>query len=124
MATIRQEALELALRAMYEDGSLDRMAVMRHHEIVLVEKLIRLARQYQRIQARRCNNVMDRYTEARLELTENRLRIKILALRDELKPFIGRITFNGDPRGYCIKLHLRSEAYNTLGGKESGYGIG
>lgn len=30
----------------------------------------------------------------------------------------------GDPRGYCLKLHLPDGSYNTWGGKESGYGIG
>ena len=30
----------------------------------------------------------------------------------------------GDPRGYCLKLHLPDESYNTWGGKESGFGIG
>ena len=31
---------------------------------------------------------------------------------------------SGDPRGYCLKLHLPDGSYNTWGGKESGYGIG
>lgn len=30
----------------------------------------------------------------------------------------------GDPRGYCLKLHLADGSYNTWGGKESGWGIG
>lgn len=30
----------------------------------------------------------------------------------------------GDPRGYCLKLHLPDGSYNTWGGKEAGYGIG
>jgi hypothetical protein len=30
----------------------------------------------------------------------------------------------GDPRGYCLKLHLPDGSYNTWGGKESGFGIG
>lgn len=29
----------------------------------------------------------------------------------------------GDPRGYVVKLHFPSGAYNTWGGKESGYGV-
>ena len=35
-----------------------------------------------------------------------------------------RADVSGDPRGYCLKLHLPDGAYNTLGGAESGYGIG
>jgi hypothetical protein len=30
----------------------------------------------------------------------------------------------GDPRGYCLKLHLPDGSYNTWGGRESGFGIG
>jgi hypothetical protein len=30
----------------------------------------------------------------------------------------------GDPRGYCLKLHLPDGSWNTWGGKETGYGIG
>jgi phage/plasmid primase-like uncharacterized protein len=51
-------------------------------------------------------------------------------LRDRLKAIAekhgidlkGRVT--GDPRGYCLKLHLPNEDHNTWGGKEEGYGIG
>jgi hypothetical protein len=35
-----------------------------------------------------------------------------------------RADVSGDPRGYCLKLHLPDGAYNTMGGAESGYGIG
>lgn len=31
--------------------------------------------------------------------------------------------FTGDPRGYTVKLHLPSGSHNTMGGRESGYGI-
>ena len=31
---------------------------------------------------------------------------------------------SGDPRGYCLKLHLPNGDWNSLGGKEAGYGIG
>ena len=31
--------------------------------------------------------------------------------------------FNGDPRGYAVRLHLPKEQYNTWGGKEEGWGI-
>lgn len=34
------------------------------------------------------------------------------------------VKFNGDPRGYVVKLGLPSGKYNTWGGRESGYGIG
>lgn len=31
--------------------------------------------------------------------------------------------FSGDPRGCCVKLVLKSGAYNTWGGREAGYGV-
>lgn len=31
---------------------------------------------------------------------------------------------SGDPRGYCLKLHLPDGSHNTWGGQESGWGIG
>ena len=33
------------------------------------------------------------------------------------------VKFNGDPRGYAVKLILPSGDYNTWGGKEEGWGI-
>lgn len=35
-----------------------------------------------------------------------------------------RADVTGDPRGYCLKLHLPDGSWNTWGGKETGYGIG
>lgn len=34
-----------------------------------------------------------------------------------------RVTVCGAPRGYVVKLHFPSGAYNNWGGKESGYGV-
>ena len=34
-----------------------------------------------------------------------------------------RVTFNGDPRGYAVKLHFSTGVYNTWGGKSEGWGI-
>lgn len=34
------------------------------------------------------------------------------------------IEVTGDPRGFCLKLHLPNGDWNSLGGKEAGYGIG
>ena len=57
-------------------------------------------------------------------------RIAIQAARIERRLDIlaqthgARATFDGDPRGYVVKLHLPSGKSNTWGGKESGYGIG
>ena len=33
------------------------------------------------------------------------------------------VKFNGDPRGYVVRLMLPDESYNTWGGKDEGWGI-
>lgn len=30
----------------------------------------------------------------------------------------------GDPRGWCLKVHMPDGSYNSWGGKEAGYGFG
>lgn len=53
---------------------------------------------------------------------ENRTQVKIGELcRDEL-PGV-RPKFNGDPRGYVVKLILPTGLYNTWGGAEDGWGV-
>lgn len=51
------------------------------------------------------------------------LRARAAALFERYKIDCG-IEVTGDPRGYCLKLHLPDGSYNTWGGKEAGYGIG
>lgn len=51
------------------------------------------------------------------------LKMMFIAIADKYGiDLVGDVT--GDPRGYCLKLHLPDGSYNTWGGKESGYGIG
>lgn len=37
---------------------------------------------------------------------------------------IEKVSVGGDPRGFVLHLYLKSERYNSWGGKESGWGIG
>jgi hypothetical protein len=52
------------------------------------------------------------------------------SLRDQLAELAKRFKIalradvTGDPRGFCLKLHLPDGSHNTWGGKESGWGIG
>jgi hypothetical protein len=42
----------------------------------------------------------------------------------EIAQSIGVVAdFQGDPRGYTVKLHLPTGQYNTMGGRESGWGV-
>lgn len=83
-----------------------------------VQDMVRKAKEYHRIQEHDCNGTKtDRMTtrESNLEI-----EIKVIANKYGLS-----VHFDGDPRGYCVKLHTPSQdVYNTLGGPESGYGIG
>lgn len=42
---------------------------------------------------------------------------------EALKPYGIKADLGGDPRGACVKLHLKSKRYNTWGGEESGYAV-
>ena len=45
-------------------------------------------------------------------------RVKLICAAFDLP-----VTFGGDPRGFTIKLHFKSGAYNSWGGAEEGYGV-
>lgn len=48
----------------------------------------------------------------------NDARVHALATRYGLQAIIG-----GDPRGFTVKILLPSARWNTMGGKESGWGV-
>lgn len=55
--------------------------------------------------------------------TREKLRDRLVAIAKKHGIAL-KADVTGDPRGYCLKLHLPDESYNTWGGKESGWGIG
>ena len=55
--------------------------------------------------------------------TRDKLRARLNAIAAKYNINL-KADVTGDPRGYCLKLHLPDESYNTWGGKESGFGIG
>lgn len=82
----------------------------------LQDKLYALALKCERNAVELCNT--DGRTDQR-----NKLRAELCRIADKFGITL-RADVTGDPRGYCLKLHLPDGSYNTWGGKESGYGIG
>ncbi len=71
------------------------------------------------IDSKRLGQLQDAW-DARIERREKQIERRIT----EICADIGVTPdFGGDPRGYTVKIHLPSGAYNTWGGKESGYGV-
>jgi hypothetical protein len=54
----------------------------------------------------------------------DRLRVRLEQIINKHGALALKADVTGDPRGYCLKLHLPDGSYNTWGGKEAGYGIG
>lgn len=63
-----------------------------------------------------CNFSLTDRQEKRVDALEKRAIAHAAALGVTLK-------FNGDPRGYAVKVMLPNGDYNTWGGKEEGWGI-
>ena len=67
----------------------------------------------------RVNKAQDAH-DAYCEKREKQIERRIAELAEQIGV---KAYFGGDPRGYTVKLHLPSGAYNTWGGAESGYGV-
>lgn len=79
---------------------------------------IKLAKNYNSIEVRHCNQHKLKNDAGRLANIEKRIK-------ELMKPLNLTPTFDGDPRGYMVKLHTPNrDVYNTMGGKCGGYGIG
>ena len=86
--------------------------------VKLQNDLFKLALACERNALGLCNT--PNHKDAREEL---RARFKAILKKYNLEScMVADVT--GDPRGYCLKLHLPDGSYNTMGGKENGYGIG
>mgnify|MGYP001572816579 CR=1 FL=1 len=77
-----------------------------------IQDVIRAAHSLHSLAEVECNTGLSPRQEKRKE--------KLQALILELLP---TAKFSGDPRGYCVKIGLKSGRYNTWGGKECGWGI-
>jgi len=99
----------------------------------LANELMDLATSYDKIQQGWCDINYDDMTRSIIERRESRIEKTI---KDLLAPYqkqvmnrlgdyepgpLIKIEFSGDPRGFCIKLYLKSKRYNNWGGE--GWGI-
>lgn len=84
-----------------------------------LKSLLKWARNHGKLQEIACSD------ELRYEWAEKRTeQVEKTLTKLATKLNLG-ITFNGDPRGFTIKLHFpKTKAWNTWGGEETGYGIG
>jgi len=84
------------------------------------QRLMRCATTIQRVRELECSVEMSEAEAARVakrsESAEKRAA-KIAAT------FGAKILTQGDPRGYCLKLKLKSGRHNTWGGPEAGFGV-
>ena len=81
-----------------------------------VAELLALAKRLDRYNETECNYGLTPAQEKRVENLEKRIR----AMCDTWR--IG-VKFNGDPRGYAVRLMFPDQSYNTWGGAEEGWGI-
>lgn len=89
------------------------------------EELMRLARRHGRMQERLCNGYEDAGQQARAEKADERNEQRITDLLKSSPAFacVERPNLGGDPRGYTVKIILKSGQYNTWGGAEEGWGV-
>jgi hypothetical protein len=78
-------------------------------------ELLALARRLNRYNETECNYGLTDRQQKNVDRLEKRVR--------EMLPASIGVTFNGDPRGYAVKLHFPSKVYNTWGGESEGWGI-
>lgn len=88
----------------------------------MISELLTLAQHYAKIQEDWCNVAMDDAQTERTKAKEAKLEARIREIAAGL-PGVHGVKFTGDPRGYCVRLHLDSKRYNTWGGVEDGYGV-
>lgn len=78
--------------------------------------LMKLGATCSRLAVDACNRELSEAEKAKD--ARNDALIKAWAQRYGLK-----VHLNGDPRGYTVKVVLPSGRYNTMGGKEDGWGV-
>lgn len=65
-----------------------------------------------------CNRELSKAEERKVELLEARVRVLVAQLGEGF-----RVRFNGDPRGFAVKIQNPAGRYNTWGGAEDGWGV-
>lgn len=89
---------------------------------LLCTRLVLLARRHGKYQEQWCSVEMSDSQANLLEIAEQKAEKEMSEIAKKLGL---RIHFDGDPRGFTVKLHTPSgNVHNTWGGEEIGYGIG
>lgn len=78
--------------------------------------VIKDATTVQRLAVAECERELSEKEKRRDELAQARIKLRLAAHGVGVK-------FNGDPRGYAVKLLFKSGLYNTWGGVEEGWGV-
>lgn len=91
-----------------------------HRALRVAGLLMRHAKTHGRIQERWCSEEMSESLTRRVERREKQIEALITRHAESLGC---KVHFDGDPRGYTVKLFLPTGDWNTWGGKESGYGV-
>jgi len=84
--------------------------------------LLRHASTCDRINEADCSEEMSARREKQIRAQEATAERRIREICAQY-PQIVKVEFQGDPRGFPVRLFFKSERSNTWGGKESGYGI-
>lgn len=82
-----------------------------------MQEVVRLAKMHHTIQEHHCNGTCS----PRNETKEANIEKKITGI---LAKYGLKARFDGDPRGYTVKILGPCKTYNTWGGPEYGYGVG
>lgn len=91
-------------------------AELPHASISDLRLILRHAATLKRIAVLELNEGASDYTDTATERAEKRVR--------ELCASIGLpVKFGEDPRGFAVRVFLPSGRYNSLGGREDGYGV-
>lgn len=87
-----------------------------------IAEVMRRARRHDRMAETACNRPLTEREKKAIKTNERAIRALFTGpgRNPDLAPVV---KFEGDPRGYTVRVFLPSGAYNTWGGAESGWGI-
>lgn len=87
-----------------------------------IRDMVNKAKRHHTIQTRYCSEEM---TEEVRTITERKEAALEKDIREIAERYGLRAKFDGDPRGFTVKLHAPGgDVWNTWGGASTGYGIG
>jgi len=86
--------------------------------VELAMQLMRCAASADRLSVAHCNYMETEEYERKITAVRKRVAKLLVDV-----PGVTALQVGGDPRGFCLKLSLPSGAYNSWGGKESGFGV-